>query len=228
MVNVVIIKKNKKDTQKFTNDLLSLNESVEKIYTVCCFKELYNLLSIQKIDFIIMNFDIYYSLTIEEYIKVREKVKNIISVNFKTNEIIKNINNIHKNNNKQSMILEISKIINISCQIIDENKLKTIISQKLFSIEYSMKYKGTKYIIEATFIAKVTGYYDLDKIEKTIYTKVAQIYNTTVHNVKCNIINATNSMYYSCEEDKLKTFLRTNEIYKPGPKAIISAILNEI
>lgn len=175
-----------------------------------------------------MSFDIYSLLTIKEYMNVKERVKNVLTVNFTTNEIIENISKIYKSSNSEDIILEISKIINLRCGIINENKLKEIISQKLFSIKYSMKYKGTKYLIEATFIAKATGYYDLDKIEKIIYTEVAKIYNTTAHNVKCNIINATDIMYYSCEEEKLKEFLKTQEIYKPGPKTIISELLKII
>ena len=175
-----------------------------------------------------MSFDIYFSLTIKEYINLEENVKNVLTVNFTTKEIIENINNVYKTNSREEMILEISKMINLSCGIINENTLKKVISQKLFSIRYDMKYKGTKYLIESIYIAKVTGYYDLDKVEKIIYTEVAKNYNTTVHNVKCNIINATDIMFYSCEEEKLKEFLNTQELYKPGPKAIISEVLKMI
>lgn len=228
MINVVIVKESKKDVEELINTLYYLNENIKKIYSVCNTVELHKLLSTNNINFIIMSFDIYFSLTIKEYINIAENVKNILIVNFTTEEIIENINNIYKTSNREEMILEISKIINLNCGIINENKLKEIISAKLFSIKYSLKYKGTRYLIEAIYIAKVTGYYDLNKIEKLIYTEVAKIYNTTAHNVKCNIVNATDIMYYSCEEEKLKSFLNIDEIYKPGPKKIISAVLNKI
>lgn len=228
MINVVIVKESKKYVDELINTLYYLNENIKKIYYVSNIVELHKFLSINRINLIIMSFDVCSSLTIKEYIRIKEKVKNTITINFNTKEIIENINSVYKASSMEEMILEISKIINLSCGIIDESELKRIISQKLFSIRYNMKYKGTRYLIETIYIAKSIGYYDLEKIEKIIYTEVAKIYNTTAHNVKCNIINATDMMYYSCEEERLKRFLNIDEIYKPGPKKIISTVLNKI
>lgn len=83
-------------------------------------------------------------------------------------------------------------------------------------------------MIETIYLLYISeDYYD-DNLEKDIYPIVAEKYGKTAHNIKCNIINATNMMTLECEEEKIMNYLKFNAPYKPGPKTIIFEILNRI
>lgn len=228
MLDVVLVTENQKCMEKLNDKLYYLNKNIKEVCKIDNVIKLKKLILSKNIDVVLIDFNIYYSLKIKDYMYIKEKVKNIIIVNFNNNEITVNSNNIYKSISEDDMFLEIVREIVKDNNLIDENKLGKQIEKKMFSISYDNKYKGTKYLIDAIIIAKTTGNCDLEKIEKTIYSKVAQKYNVSIHNVKCNIINATNNMYYLCEEERLKKFLEVDKIYKPGPKIIIEKILSRI
>lgn len=71
-------------------------------------------------------------------------------------------------------------------------------------------------------------YKSLIKCAKCNYTYLARKYNKTINNIKCTIINATNSMYFDNEEEKLMKYLKEYSLPKQGPKQIILSILEHI
>ena len=71
------------------------------------------------------------------------------------------------------------------------------------------------------------NYYD-SNLEKDIYPTIAHKYHKSVNNIKCNIVNSTNAMYFDCEEKRLMGYLNECCTLKPGPKRIIIAILERI
>ena len=97
---------------------------------------------------------------------------------------------------------------------------------ELEKIHYNFSYIGTEYLIETIYILiineKVSGY----NLEKEIYPLVAKMYQTTIKNVKNNILNATDKMYYDCEEKILKKYIVYN--IKPTPKKIIKFVLENL
>lgn len=113
-----------------------------------------------------------------------------------------------------------------------ENEIKNKIESELKKIEYNFSYKGTEYLVETIYIL-----YNIKKenlceheynFELEIYPIVAKKYNTSVNTVKCNIRNATDKMYYDCDEKILKEYLRDFEFSKPGAKRIAFGVLAKL
>ena len=72
------------------------------------------------------------------------------------------------------------------------------------------------------------NYEHYENLNNEIYPILAQKYNKTVNTIKCNIIKATDSMYYDCDETLLKNYFHFYTDYKPRPKLVIYTVLNKI
>lgn len=112
-------------------------------------------------------------------------------------------------------------------QLTEEN-IKNKIKQELEKLEYNFAYIGTNYLLDAIYIL-----YSLKKLynfslEKEIYPIVANKYGDSTNNIKCDINNATDKMFYDCNEENLKNYLGDYKFYKPGTKKIIRAVLKKI
>lgn len=105
------------------------------------------------------------------------------------------------------------------------NIVKNKIEKELKKLNYNFSYKGTEYLVYSIIVA-----YNLNEdsydLEHEIYPIVAKEYNESINNIKCNITNATDKMYYDCEEKTLFEYINSNS--KPGPKKIIYAVLQTI
>lgn len=114
--------------------------------------------------------------------------------------------------------------------MINEIVVKNKIKQELKKIAYNFSYKGTSYLVETIYIL----YRSFQKkpeecnLEDEIYPLVAEKYNTSANNVKCNIRNATDKMFYDCDEKVLREYLRDYEFSKPGAKRIAFKILERL
>lgn len=105
-------------------------------------------------------------------------------------------------------------------------ELKKSIIFQLKTIKYNFSYIGTEYLVDVIYniyiTQKVSGY----NLEKDVYPLISKKYNTTVKNIKNNILNATDKMYYDCEEKILEEYVGYTS--KPTPKKIIKCILQKI
>lgn len=69
-------------------------------------------------------------------------------------------------------------------------KAKTILALK--EMGYSLKHKGTRYIIEAImYIFENNSLNIMNNLEKNVYAHIAHKYDTSLNNVKTNIVKAT-------------------------------------
>lgn len=109
-----------------------------------------------------------------------------------------------------------------------EKTIKNFITNELVYLNYNLAAKGTRFLIEAIYILFAIDD-SLDNLDKDIYPLVAKKFNTTPHNVKCNIRNATENMYYECDEKKLVEYLSFFELEKVvGAKTIIYTVERKI
>lgn len=99
---------------------------------------------------------------------------------------------------------------------------------ELRKVNYNFSYIGTKYLYESILIICTMFDHEKIKLEKKIYPLIAQRYHTTVSNVKTNIVNSTNEMYYDCRKDVLNHYFGLCDSEKPTPKEVISVIVAKI
>lgn len=108
----------------------------------------------------------------------------------------------------------------------DNLDLRKKIVDELRKINYNLSYLGTEYLIDTIyFLIKYQKTYSYN-LEKEIYPDIAKKYDTNVSNLKNNIRNATDKMYYDCEELKLEEYMGYS--LKPTPKRVIKVVLKKV
>lgn len=111
---------------------------------------------------------------------------------------------------------------------IDE-KFESKIKEEILYLGYNISHKGTMYLIDTIkYIGETKDNEQVNNLKKEIYPYIALINKTTIHNVKCNIARATESMYYNCEAGRLKDYFKFQELKKPSIKTVIQTILYKI
>lgn len=108
--------------------------------------------------------------------------------------------------------------------VVEMEELKEKIACELKKIKYK-SYVGTKYLIEAIYIIITEDMEEYD-FKKDIYPILAKKYYISEYTVKSNIRNATDKMYYDCEENKLVEYMGYD--LKPTPKRVIESVLKHI
>lgn len=125
----------------------------------------------------------------------------------------------------------IKKLINYKINHITNSRIDIIleeIKKEVSYLGYNFSYNGTKYLVEAICILYNSFNYYNYNLEKDVYPIIAQKYRTTPNNIKCNIRNATEIMYFDNTEEKLMEYLGAYYTINPGSKNIISAILEKL
>lgn len=234
LVNILIADDNLRFSKNLINNILNSQEV--KICKLCTTgKEVLDSLITEKIDIILLDIfiPIYNGIEILERISndQKEKFKKSIIVISADDKFLPQLTNnplvfdyIVKGTEPNKIIEKISKLIQNKSV---EAKKKQIVNE-LKKIGYNVNYKGTLYlvntILELYFNKNIYG----DNLERTIYPIIAKMFNKTPHNIKCNINNATESMYYNCDISILKKYFCFVDDKKPTTKAVIYTVLNKI
>lgn len=101
------------------------------------------------------------------------------------------------------------------------------INEELKYIGYNLSYYGARYLAES--IALIYNNYDSsENLNKNIYPILAKRYNKSVNTIKGDIRSATNSMFYECDETRLKNYFNFYTVSKPKPKLVIYTVLNKL
>lgn len=146
------------------------------------------------------------------------------SINYivKSNSIMEDVNNINP--------LFISKNTIQFCKLSENEKLKVLkkITKELNTLGYNLELLGSKYLVEIIYILYVAIDYYNYNFEKDIYPIIAKKYGKSVNNIKTNIKNANEIMYFDNEEKKIMNYLETQRKTKPHTKQIVKAVLKKI
>lgn len=131
---------------------------------------------------------------------------------------------------KEDMSLVYLKICDIVKSKIAEPSNSILLGkiyEELKYIGYNPSYYGARYLAES--IALIYGNYDCsENLNKNIYPILAKRHNKTINTIKGDIRSATNSMFYECDESRLKTYFNFYTVSKPKPKLVIYTILNKL
>ena len=84
------------------------------------------------------------------------------------------------------------------------------------------------YLIESIKYLYFNTYKTDCNLEKEIYPLIGKKYNKTVHNIKCNITNATIQMYQKNNKNKLLEYLNIQKESEIKLKKIILRVLRKI
>lgn len=234
MVNILIADDNLVFSKNLINNILG-NEDV-KICKICTNgKEVLDILSNQEIDIIILDL----LMPVFSGIKVLENLSDWQKEKYKKSIIIISGDNSYFSQLMKNPLIfdyivkgtEVSRIayrINRLIEYKDISNTRKKIINELEKIGYDINYKGTIYLIEAILNMYTSKDILLDNLQKDVYPIIAKMYNKTPHNIKCNINNATEAMYYKCESKVLKEYFNFFDDTKPSTKTVIYTVLNKI
>lgn len=125
-------------------------------------------------------------------------------------------------------ILEAINNLSYQKQLETINK-RDVILKELNFLNFNEKFVGTKYLLEAIIIIMENYKYKEYNLTKDIYPIIANKYNKTVNNIKCNINNATTIMNCDCEKNILmKYFTFYNNKSEAKPKQVIETIIKKV
>lgn len=125
-------------------------------------------------------------------------------------------------------VIERDDVVQIMNDKYNEIEIKSKIEKELKKLEYNFSYKGTIYLVDAIYVLYNLGNLKDCNLGEEVYPVVAEHFNTVANNIKCNITNSTDKMFYDCEEKVLRAYLKEFSFTKPGPKKIMEAVLKRI
>lgn len=234
LVNILIADDDLNFSKDLINNILS-NEEV-KICNLCTNgKEVLQVLDNEKIDIIILDLrmPIFSGIEVLDNLSnlQKEKYKNSIIVisgdDSYFSQLMKNplvFDYVIKGTKTHEIAFRINRLIEHK----DISAKRKKIIDELKKIGYDINYKGTIYLIEAILNIYTNRDILLDNLQRDVYPIIAKMYNKTPHNIKCNINNATELMYYKCESKVLKEYFKFYDDTKPSIKTVIYTVLNKL
>lgn len=126
----------------------------------------------------------------------------------------------------------VSKLISIIKKL-DSNKEDSLIKSKIINelqfLGFNLKHKGTIYLLDIIYFIMTNGYsYNLDNLQKNIYSKIAIKYNTSLLNIKHNIFKAIQFMYVENDAEKIKKYFSFYADTKPNTKLLIATVIKKV
>lgn len=239
MVNVLVIEDNLYYSKNLIN-IISDTNSKMRLYKISTNgREAIEIIKNQEncIDIILLDLKLphYTGIEILDYIESNKLIKyknSIIVISGEIELLLKIRNNpylyscIDKISGFEKILREINTLIEIKEQ--EKNSSEYKICEELKKIHYNFSYVGTKYLIETILLLYNNDSMEGIKLEKEIYPIISKKYKKTVNNIKTNIINATDLMYYDCDSEILNQYFRICDDEKPTPKTVILTILNNL
>lgn len=234
MLNLLIIDKDVNNSMSLLN-YISKNSNQVKVHSIVNnLTDGIKVLNTGLVDITIINLDcdlntILVNLSLISDIYSEKYRKSMI--------IINNHNNIYSNpfiytymNSMEELsviFLKIKEIVKIKLNELNDLILLDRIKEELKYIGYNFAHYGSRYLAES--IAIIYNNYDSsENLNKHVYPILAQRHHKSINTIKGDIRTATNSMYYDCDENRLKKYFNFYTISKPQPKLVIYTVLSKL
>lgn len=127
-----------------------------------------------------------------------------------------------------SIALKINELIELKRETKKENNLKKKILYELQYLGFNIAHIGTKYMNDAIYYIIKEKNGEINNLKKEVYPIIAKMNKVNANNIKQNIIRANETMYYMCENKKLKEYFFLQDESKPNTKMIINTIITKI
>lgn len=239
MVNILIVDDNLEYAIRLMNYINKKNENIKVCGIAENGKKALDILNSRNdIDIVLLdlNMPICTGNKLIELLKCEKKYENSIII---ISGEIENIKKLYKNNmiysilykaiGMDEIIYKINELIKLKNKRISEYKIKEKITNEILELNYDISNIGTQYLINAIeYIIINMPNRDFNNLKSEIYPSVAKFNNTSIHNVKSNIVRATNKMYCQCEIEKLKRYFHYCDDTKPDTRTVIRTIINKV
>ena len=203
MIKTLIVDDNLQYIKNILNTVLNKFDNINISYIATSGKEALDIISTNNIDLIFLDLKLpdFNGIELIKKINLLNSITypSIIVISgetsllgeFRDNQYICNI--INQSENVKSIYNKVKELINELNYINYKNDIKDDVLSELSDLGYSLKYKGTYYILEAiVYIYRNNNLDLLDNLEKNVYKYIAFKNNKTINNIKTNIIKSTN------------------------------------
>lgn len=242
MFNILVVDDNLNYSKNLINFLLKNNSHIKLIGIASNGKEALNYLTSREytIDIILLDLKLPYYTGIEIVNKLKEQNlykynHSIIVISGEVPLLSSLINEtyiysyINKVGGFEKILDELNNLIESKSKEYNETYLQGKILKELKYLNYNDKFVGTKYLLEAITLIVENQSLDTTNLKRDVYPIIASRHNKTVHNIKCNINNATVVMNCDCKKDIVMRYFQFSDSKSEAkPKQVIDAILNKI
>ena len=226
MINVLIVNKSNSYGVKLLNSISKKNTEIRITNIVNSIEEMYKFTSTSEFDIILIDSNLLVTATLDKYLDdfMKKHKKSII--------ILHNENNLIKKYGKFKCVDRfnfdevLKKILKVASLKTEYQIIRNKIQKELNYLGYKTSHVGTSYLLEAIYTVFSTNFDG--SLEGQIYPSIAQKYNKKTNTIKCNIVNATASMFCECSDEKIVNYFGKYNYIKPGPKIVIYTIINKI
>lgn len=240
MFNLLIVEKVPILAQRLINCICKKFSNI-RLYNIAISEtEAINVIKEQKIDIILLDLTLpdISGEKIINYISINELymyknsiicIENSYKPTFNFNNIPYVFTSIPHNANINSLITTIRSLINYKIPELNSKIIKEKINKLLHDLNFNFSYVGTKYLSDCIYETYYLYKHHTVNLQKDVYPIIAKKYNKSVSNIKSCIFKSINLMYYDCEEEILKNFLKLNIlISNPKPKDFIIEIIEKL
>lgn len=238
MINVLVVEDDFFQSKQIVN-FISKNNEIRLHSMAITGKEALDIINKEEVDLIILDLNLPDMTGLKILEIIEEKKLNIymesIIIFSGEPELISKISNnpyiftyINKMEGLSKVNESIIDFIKIKDLAYQEKIIKLKIKKEMNYLCFSLSHKGSVFLLESIYEIYKNKDSCNSNLNKDIYPVVAKKFKTNSHNVKCNIANAKNFMYYECKEEILLDYLGYSEIFKPKTKELIFEILNKI
>lgn len=238
MLNMLIVEDDIMQCKQIANFVSSHINNVKLYSYVYDGKETLEILDTKDIDFVLLDLKLpdISGIDIIDYLVKNQMVKytkSIIVVSGETGLISQLINNnyifdfIYKPVYFDKLLASIHSLIKEKNIFLNLEKIRKKINSELYTLHYNFSHAGTVYLAEAVLQYYLKGEKN-NNLTKDIYPYIANKYHTTVNNVKCDILQASNYSFCECNDKDFQEYFKLYYSVKPKTKTIIFTILNKI
>lgn len=247
MINMLVVEDNIHFSKILINKIVQANKQIRLCMIATDGKEALDIIEKEKIDIILLDLNIpkYNGIQILEFLEKNKKedyTKSIIVVSGETKMLENVIDNtlVYSYILKSQIIDEVVDRVNEICKekefyLREQKQLKEKrkiimkkIDRELINLGYNIKYIGTGYLSDSIYLLYFSPNRNKMKLERDIYSIIAQNNNTTINTVKCDIIRATNQAEKNCEQRVIKEYFGHFIDKKIKPKLVINTILRRL
>lgn len=238
MVNVLVVDDNLNYSKNLINIITNQNPKI-RLCSICTNgEEVINMITNhqESIDIILLDLKLpnYSGIEILNYIQDNNLIKykdSIIAISGEMDLLLQIKGNayLHSFISKVAGFKQITREINELIEIKETEKcsIDYKLHMELEKLSFNFSYIGTQYLFEAIIII-YNNKFKNKNIEKNVYPIIAKKYNKSINNIKPNIANVCDLMYYDCKDEILKDYFKDPYSGKPTPKATMITILNNL
>ena len=235
MLKLLIVEDNVEESKQIINYISQNNDNIKLYCMAYNYEEAINAIKNKSVDIILLDLNLpdISGIEILNYIennKIEKYINSILVISGRYDLI----SSIPQNQYVFSYItkpysLEIiqNKLVSMINYKNDENIIDRI-NNELKILHYNFSYNGTRYLSETIYEIYCKKNGNADNLKKNVYPIIAAKHQKSIETICGNIKQATNEMYFDCEENILKKYFNYSYCIKPKVKEVIFTVLNNI